>query len=244
MSAAAIVWVLAVMLFAALVQSVGGFGFALLAVPLAAIAIDLQTAVIVVSMGSLFNVVILSWRTRREIDRGLARRFNVPAVFGMPIGLAVLSVVDQRPLKIALGIVIIVATVALMRGTANLTPRAWVEMLAGFTSGILSTATGTNGPPLVLASQMRGLEPSAFRATLSFTFTVSGTISMVMFVAAGLVTRDEALLTLAGAPLILLGQRTGLRLQPVFSGRRFEMLVYVLLLVSGVSVGFSGLLAR
>lgn len=67
---------------------------------------------IVVSLGSLFNVVILSWRTRREIDRGLARRFNVPAVFGMPIGLAVLSVVDQRPLKIALGIVIIVATVA------------------------------------------------------------------------------------------------------------------------------------
>lgn len=44
MSTTAIVWVLAVMLFAALVQSVGGFGFALLAVPLAAIAIDLQTA--------------------------------------------------------------------------------------------------------------------------------------------------------------------------------------------------------
>jgi uncharacterized membrane protein YfcA len=123
-------------------------------------------------------------------------------------------------------------------------PRSWLEMIAGFTSGILSTATGTNGPPLVLASQMRGLAPAAFRATLSFTFTVSGTISMVMFVAAGLVTRDEVLLTLAGVPLILLGQRTGLRLQPVFAGRRFEMLVYVLLLASGVSVGLSGLLAR
>jgi uncharacterized membrane protein YfcA len=231
------------MLFAALVQSVGGFGFALLAVPLAAIGTELQTAVIVVGLGSLLNVVILSWRTRREIDRSLARRFNVPAVIGMPIGLAALTLVDQRPLKMALGIVIIVATVALQRGAANVAPRAWLEVLAGFASGILSTATGTNGPPLVLASQMRGLAPDAFRATLSFTFAVSGTISMVMFVAAGLVARDEIVLTVAGVPAILLGQRAGLRLQPVFSGRRFDTLVYGLLLVSGVSVGVSGLLA-
>jgi uncharacterized membrane protein YfcA len=231
------------MLFAALVQSVGGFGFALLAVPLAAIGTELQTAVIVVGLGSLLNVVILSWRTRREIDRSLARRFNVPAVIGMPIGLAALTLVDQRPLKMALGIVIIVATVALLRGAANVAPRAWLEVLAGFASGILSTATGTNGPPLVLASQMRGLAPDAFRATLSFTFAVSGTISMVMFVAAGLVARDEIVLTVAGVPVILLGQRAGLRLQPVFSGRRFDTLVYGLLLVSGVSVGVSGLLA-
>jgi uncharacterized membrane protein YfcA len=231
------------MLFAALVQSVGGFGFALLAVPLAAIGTELQTAVIVVGLGSLLNVVILSWRTRREIDRSLARRFNVPAVIGMPIGLAALTLVDQRPLKMALGIVIIVATVALLRGAANVAPRAWLEVLAGFASGILSTATGTNGPPLVLASQMRGLAPDAFRATLSFTFAVSGTISMVMFVAAGLVARDEIVLTVAGVPAILLGQRAGLRLQPVFSGRRFDTLVYGLLLVSGVSVGVSGLLA-
>jgi uncharacterized membrane protein YfcA len=231
------------MLFAALVQSVGGFGFALLAVPLAAIGTELQTAVIVVGLGSLLNVVILSWRTRREIDRSLARRFNVPAVIGMPIGLAALTLVDERPLKMALGIVIIVATVALLRGAANVAPRAWLEVLAGFASGILSTATGTNGPPLVLASQMRGLAPDAFRATLSFTFAVSGTISMVMFVAAGLVARDEIVLTVAGVPVILLGQRAGLRLQPVFSGRRFDSLVYGLLLVSGVSVGVSGLLA-
>jgi len=242
-SSAAVAWVLAVMLFAALVQSVGGFGFALLAVPLAAIGTELQTAVIVVGLGSLLNVVILSWRTRREIDRSLARRFNVPAVIGMPIGLAALTLVDQRPLKMALGIVIIVATVALLRGAANVAPRAWLEVLAGFASGILSTATGTNGPPLVLASQMRGLAPDAFRATLSFTFAVSGTISMVMFVAAGLVARDEIVLTVAGVPVILLGQRAGLRLQPVFSGRRFDTLVYGLLLVSGVSVGVSGLLA-
>ncbi len=242
MNAPDVAWVLAVMLFAAFVQSVGGFGFSLMAVPLAALAIDLQTAVITVSLGSLFNVCILCWRTRRDVDRGLAKRFNVPALFGMPIGLAVLTLVSQRPLKVVLGAVIIVATVALMRGAANLTPRPWLEVLAGWLSGILSTATGTNGPPLVLASQMRGLAPDTFRATLAFTFAVSGAVSMVIFVAARLVTSTELLLAASAIPLILCGQYLGTRAQPLFHGRRFDRLVYVLLLLSGVSVGLSGVL--
>lgn len=242
MSPFEIAWVLGVMLFAAFVQSVGGFGFALMAVPLAALAIDLQTAVITVSLGSLFNVCILCWRTRLDIDRGLAKRFTVPALFGMPIGVAVLTLVDQRPLKVALGAVIIVATAALMRGAANLTPRRWLEVLAGWLSGILSTATGTNGPPLVLALQMRRLTPDAFRATLAFTFMVSGAVSMAIFVVAQLVTGTAILLSATAIPLILCGQYLGTRAQVLIHGRRFDRLVYMLLLLSGVSVGLSGLL--
>lgn len=232
------------MMFAALVQSVGGFGFSLMAVPLSAIAIDLTSAVIVVSIGSLLNVSVLCWRTRHEVDRGLAARFNVPALFGMPIGLAVLTRVDQRPLKVVLGAIIIVATVALMRGAATIQPRRWIEVLAGWTSGILSTATGTNGPPLVLATQMRGLAPNAFRATLAFTFTVSGSVTLALYVASQLVGMTEAYVALAAIPLILVGQFIGLRLQPLFAGQRFDRLVYGLLLLSGVSVGMSGLLGR
>ncbi|MFM7665608.1 MAG: sulfite exporter TauE/SafE family protein [Actinomycetota bacterium] len=237
-----IVWVLAVMMFAALVQSLGGFGFALLAVPLAALAIDLKVAVIAVSVGSLFNTVILFIRTRKNINREVAWRFNVPAVLGMPIGLYVLANVAQRPLKIVLGVIIIVATLALMRGAANIAPRRWIEVLAGWLSGILSTATGTNGPPLVLAAQMRGLTPDVFRATLAFTFTLSGSLSLLMYVAARLVTRGALLLALAAVPLIVVGQRIGIRLQPRLSGRRFERLVYGLLLLSGTSIGVSGVL--
>jgi hypothetical protein len=66
------------MLFAALVQSIGGFGFALFAVPLAAIAIELQTAVIVVSLGSLLNV-----------PTGLGARDEIwVALVGVPVGVA------------------------------------------------------------------------------------------------------------------------------------------------------------
>ena len=64
----------------------------------------------------------------------------------------------------------------------------------------------------------------------------------MLYVVASLVTRTEVVLALAAIPLIVIGQQVGLRLQPAFSGRRFDRLVYGLLLLSGVSVGVSGLL--
>lgn len=241
---------LAVMFFAALVQAVGGFGFALMAVPLAAIAVDLELAVIAVSIGSLFNVTMLCVRTIRQVDREVAVRFNVAAFLGMPIGLAVLEFTPQRPLKISLGVVIVIATFALMRGSAGLrtreggrpTPRRWIELAAGAISGVLSTATGTNGPPLVLALQMRKVSPEVFRATLAFTFAVSGAISMALFVGAGMVTRHAVFLAAMAVPLIVVGQRVGLQLQSQLSEKRFDRLVYVLLFVSGISVAASGLI--
>lgn len=239
-----VVWVLVVMMTAALVQSLGGFGFALLAVPLAAIAIDLRIAVVAVSIGSLFNTVLLCVRTRRDVDRVIAKRFNVPALLGMPLGLFILTYLAQRPLKVGLGLVIIVATVALMRGVSNLAPRAWLDVAAGGLSGVLSTATGTNGPPLVLALQMRQLPADTFRATLALTFTITGSASLAMFALAGLVTRSAFLIAVAAIPLIIIGQRVGLRMQPLLSGRRFDRLVYGLLLLSGISVAVSGMLGR
>ncbi|MGA0377724.1 MAG: hypothetical protein ACO3NS_01180, partial [Ilumatobacteraceae bacterium] len=60
------VWVLVVMLLAALVQALGGFGFALMAVPLAALVVDLELAVVAVSVGSLVNTALLCARTYRR----------------------------------------------------------------------------------------------------------------------------------------------------------------------------------
>jgi len=58
-----------------------------------------------------------------------------------------------------------------------------------------------------------------------------------------LVTRTAVWLAIAAVPLILVGQRFGLYLQSHVVGVRFDRLVYGLLLLSGVSVGTSGLFA-
>ena len=73
----------------------------------------------------------------------------------MPLGLVVLATIEQQQLKIVLGGLIILGTLALMRGAGGITARAWIDVMAGAISGVLAASTGTNGPPLVLAAQMR-----------------------------------------------------------------------------------------
>lgn len=241
MSTGQLVWCLAVFVVAACVQSIGGFGFSLFAVPLMALAIDLPDAVVAGSIASLANVVVLSFRSRADVEWSVVRRFNVPALFGMPLGLWVLVHVDEGLLKVALGIVIVVLIVVLMRTRTTKQPRPIVEVVAGWCSGVLSTSTSTNGPPLVFAAQLRGMPPDQFRATLSFTFVLQGSISLAAFVLADEVSREALLVALWGLPLVAAGQWLGVRIRPRVRDRRFVRLVYVLLGLSALSVSWSGL---
>ena len=241
MTTTQIVWCLLVFAAAAFVQSVGGFGFTLFGVPLMALAIPLPQAVVAGSIASFVNVVTLSLRTLKHVDWQLARRFNGPALLGMPVGLLVLVVVDESILKVALGAVIVALVVVLLRTRSAAQPRPLVETVAGLASGVLSTSTSTNGPPLVFAAHLRGMQPDAFRATLSFSFAFQGGISIVAFFASGEATRAAVLLALGALPLVGLGQWLGLRVQPRVHGKRFERVVYALLLLSALSVSWSGL---
>jgi uncharacterized membrane protein YfcA len=159
----------------------------------------------------------------------------------MPLGLWVLVHADEGLLKVGLGVVIVVLIVVLMRTRAKNQPRPIVEVVAGLCSGVLSTSTSTNGPPLVFAAQLRGMQPDQFRATLSFTFALQGAISLAAFVIAGEASREAVLVALLGLPLVAVGQWLGVRIRPRVQGKRFEQLVYVLLGLSAVSVSWSGL---
>ena len=241
MTTVQVVWCLTVFLLAALVQSVGGFGFALFAVPLMALAIDMQSAVIAASIASLVNVVVLCARSYREIDKDVTKRLNIPALFGMPIGLYALVYVDEAVLKVALGVVIMLMILVLIRTTTSPKGRPMVDVVAGFASGILATSTSTNGPPLVFAAQLRGLTPPVFRATMSASFVLQGSVSLLLFIAAGEVTQRALLLAVTGLPLVAFGQWLGVRARPHVDGQRFTKLVYGLLVVSAASVMWSGL---
>ena len=241
MSTGQVVWCLVVFAVAAFVQSLGGFGFSLFAVPLMALAISLPDAVVAGSIASLANVAVLALRSLAHVEWSVVRRFNVPALFGMPFGLWVLVHVDESTLKVGLGAVILVLIIVLMRARANARPRPLVEMVAGWSSGLLATSTSTNGPPLVFAAQLRGMHPEQFRATLSFTFALQGSVSLVAFFVAGEASREAVLVALWGLPLVAGGQWLGVRTRPRVQGDYFTRLVYVLLGLSALSVSWSGL---
>ena len=224
----------AIVALAAGIQTVTGFGFALVAVPALSLFIPTETAVVVSASLGLISSSGQAVAERRHGDRRTIRWMLGGAAVGAPFGLLVLLVATERQLRVALVVVIgIFLVVNLRRITVTRASRT-VDLLAGTVSGLLNTALSTNGPPLVMALHPRHLEPPVFRGTLTAVLAGSGIVTVGLFAVSGRYDADVVVLFLAGLPGMALGFALGVRHRHRIGPERFRQVVIVLLAATAV----------
>ena len=162
-------------LFSSMVQTVTGFGFSLLAVPIMSMAVPTELAVVISATLSTFTSGGQAWTERHHGDRPTIKRLVLSAFVGMPLGLVILTFATSQQLKIGLAAVIIVFLIVNLRGFRLEGASMPVDLGAGFVAGVLSTSLSTNGPPLVMALHARHFTPQVFRGTIYWVLvSVSG----------------------------------------------------------------------
>jgi uncharacterized membrane protein YfcA len=222
--------VLAVVFIATLIRSAFGFGEALFAVPLLALFIPLQVAAplaVLVSITIAAVVVAQDWRKIHVRSMG----WLVGAtLFGIPVGLLLLTSSHQQAVKIALAILIIAFAAYSLLGSKppELKQDSKIWLLGcGFIAGVFGGAYGMNGPPLVIYGTMRRWSAQQFRATLQGYFLPASLIGMAGYWLAGLwvpaVTHYYLLSLPVLLPAIWLGRVVNHRLH----GDAFLRYVYV-----------------
>jgi hypothetical protein len=217
---------------AAGIQVTMGFGFALIAIPIVAVAEDPKVAVVLITAVGVPMTLWNTYRWRRHLRVREMLTVAGASLVGMPLGALVLTRAPERALTLTIGVVVLVLTAWLWRGL-RLPAGPRTEISAGVVSGALSTSTGTNGPPLVIAFQATGMEREAFRATLAGCFLVQGAVALALFSVNGLVTSDVGRAFLVGMPAVVAGTTVGERLSARLHGRAFRVAVLVLLAGSG-----------
>ena len=229
--------VLSVVLIATLIRSTFGFGEALIAVPLLAIRLPIQIAAPLAVLVSITIAGIVVVQDRRQIHVSSAGWLVLASLFGIPLGLLLLTTGNQRAIKAALAIIILCFSLYSLLGR---TPprlkndsRAWL-LGCGFCAGVLGGAYGMNGPPLVVYGAMRRWSAQEFRATLHGYFLPASIIGMAGYWLAGLwvpaVTRYYLLSLPVVLPAIFLGRVLNRRLHK----EAFLKYVYVGLAATGV----------
>jgi uncharacterized membrane protein YfcA len=238
MHPAAIAFVIAVILMAATAQTVAGFGLALIAMPLLITVMDVEDAIVVVSIAALLNTTLVARATWHHIPRRTVATLLIAAFAGMPLGLIALLFAPQDALRLAVAATSIVLAIALMAGVSfggPGRPERPGAYIAGGIAGVLGTSTGMNGPPIVLYLQDRGLPPTPFRGALSSYFFVSGVVSMTLLAVSGVVALASVALGIAALPAVLAGNWTGSRFVGRFSDAAFRRLVLALLIATSLS---------
>ncbi|MGC1213529.1 MAG: sulfite exporter TauE/SafE family protein [Micromonospora sp.] len=193
-----------IVLLGAFAQAVSGFGYALVTVPLLAATIDPRSAVVLSALTSIGLTFTAAVRERGYAQWRVAAALSGTALLGLPMGLLVLAYAPERLLSAVIAVVVL-GCVALVWSEARLHTGPVGLGAVGVLVGVLTGATGTNGPPLVAAFHSLGYDPRVFRATLAATFTGTGLMGLAGYAATGQIHPDVVRTALVALPAVPLG---------------------------------------
>jgi uncharacterized membrane protein YfcA len=240
------------------IQSMTGFGFAVLAMPLLVLLQNPHEAVGTSMVLSTLCVVFMWWRTRKHERLHINGRLFAAAIVGVPVGLAGLAWVDANLLRFAVGVItVLIAAMSLrglVRGREALVPphgvrwmrSAWI-WIAGFVSGFLTGSISMPGPPVVALLSGRAVEKSAYRATLMAYFILIYPSALVAMIGTRLVSVSTLVSSATYIPALLIGMWAGDAMHEKSSESAFAAVSTAILGAAGALclwAGFSALLAR
>ena len=233
LSAALLVAIFAALL-AGIVTGMTGFGLALISTPILLFVYEPRTVVVLTAIFSIFINSAVVWDSWREARRGLALALFVPAIFGIVVGAVVLGVINPVYIRLGIGAIVIFSALLLVRDVRL--PGAdtrWGTLVAGSTSGALSTSTGLAGPPIVLLLASRGLPKHEFRGTSALYFLPMSVVGLAVLAFRGLVETSEIPLGLLLIPAAIAGKAIGTALLSRVSERAFRALTLGLVILTG-----------
>jgi len=158
---------------ATVIRSAFGFGEALIAVPLLAFFIPMQVAAPLAVLVSITIAAVVVAQDWRHIHWRSAGWLVLSTIFGIPLGVVLLTCAPESVIKVGLGVLILLFAVFSLSRRGRMTlrheSRRWM-LVGGFIAGILGGAYGMNGPPLVIYGSLRAGPRSTFGQHCRLTF--------------------------------------------------------------------------
>jgi uncharacterized membrane protein YfcA len=225
----------------AFVQSVTGFGGALVLAPVLFATMRPAQAVLLSALLGLVQSAALVLRNRHEVLRRELRALLAFALPGLAVGVLVLRVASSSTLRVAVGASVIAATIAgrVLARETMVPVRAAAP--AGFLAGLLTTSVTVNGPPLVLYLSGRRATAAQMRGTLAAVFIALDAVAIAGLAAGGTLVAPPAAAVVALAASFVPGLLGGLWLAPRVQETQYANGVTVLLLALGVASVVAGL---
>lgn len=222
---------------ASFIQSVAGFGSALLGMPLLVVVVGIQIASPLVALLGAALEIVLILRYRQHLHVRLVGKLVLAATVGIPLGIYAVKNVDQR---IVLGILAIVLIGYGLYGLSKLAlptldGDGWTYSL-GFIAGVLGGAYNTAGPPVIIYGHARRWPAAQFKGNLQgFFLPVSFFIVAGHFLASTVTPVVWQSFLVSLLPLAL-GIWLGGLAERRIDAERFRKLVLALLILLGASL--------
>jgi uncharacterized membrane protein YfcA len=227
-----------VILFAYFMFGIGGFGSAVIIVPLLAHWLPLTFLVPLVVILDLVASAWVGKASRQSVSTAELKRLLPWFIAGIVLGVTLLVNMPRQPALVTLGVFcLIVGTQNVFSpGFSGVVSGLWA-IPAGLLGGVLGALFGTGGPVYVVYLAKRLRDKTQIRATVSTIISISTVIRTISYAISGLLLS----LKLIGAalcllPLMFIGIKLGSKVHLSLTDAQMRRAVGILLWISGASL--------
>lgn len=222
---------MAVVMIAAMVQSMTGFGFGLIVVGLLSLACPIKSAAVLNVLPALMINGLLTWRLRHHLRWDDMRPIAITAVCVTPIGVLLMEHLNSQVINGLLAVVLLVTLLQSLLSNGKHRPwhPYWLGVPMGLFSGLLAGAFGTGGPPLVAYVQSHHYDRYRHVVSLQVLLGVAGLMRVASMLWQGSLTREQWAVNGITCLIVLPGLWGGLKLLKHLSQRWLRSLVLVML---------------
>ncbi|MCI6158463.1 MAG: sulfite exporter TauE/SafE family protein [Selenomonadaceae bacterium] len=164
---------------AALLQSLTGFGLAIVMAPLLMLFYDAKSVVALVLMLCLCGNLVQSILHVREANVRLVAFLYLGVLIGQPIGFQIFDMATSETLKLLINVMVLVSLLIMQAMRVRIRETNGNSVKAGVLAGITSVTTGMGGPPFLLYIAHTKMAPSRLRATCFLFFFLCNITSLV-----------------------------------------------------------------
>jgi len=218
--------------------AVGGFGSALISIPLLALLLPIKLVVPVVLLVDFIATLATGMRFRRDVVWAEIKPIIPTMVIGLIAGVTLLIELPARGVLTSLGLFILGYAVYSLVHHGRMRPHSkWWSVPTGFVGGVISGLFGMGGPVYVVYLAGRIVQPAHLRATLSAVFSTNTAARLVLFLFSGLLIQKEVWTTAACLlPFMVVGLLIGHQLHLKLNRSQIGRLISLLLLATGACV--------
>lgn len=237
-----VVQVLSIVFFAALIQSIAGFGYALLAAPLLTLIMEPKEIVTFLLFSGMYLNAIIFFQVMKDVCLKDIKYLFIGNTVGIIPGMLILRTINVPIFKLFIGVILLfsVATI-ISKFTWKIKNVKREEVITGFVAGLLGASTTMGAPPMILHMFNRLKDKAQIRARLVAFFTLGTLMMAVIFVFSGTIEIKEAVgLPVYALPVVMFASALGKKIFFHINHELFEKLAICLILASSFTMLYGG----
>jgi uncharacterized membrane protein YfcA len=247
MTTAIVISIIVGTIFGGFVSGIAGFAFGLVALSFWVWQIDPKLLAPMVVFGSFVAQSLSMGVVRHSFDWKRLMPFLVGGALGVPVGVALLDVVNVTIFRLFVGISLIVYC-SLMLFMTDVRPISaggrWADGVSGLVGGVMGGLAGLTGPAPTLWCTVRGWDKDTQRCIFQTSTLAMQAIALVTYGLNGTLTPTVGKIFVLMFPAIIIPTYAGAQLYKRINAVAFRRIVLGLLLLSGVVLLVSTLFAK